>query len=129
MSNECVFCRIRQGKEPASVIYQDERVTAFMDIRPLNRGHVLVIPNSHAADLDELNPDAAADMMRAAQMIAGAIRRSDVKSEGINLWMADGRAAGQTVLHVHLHVVPRYKGDGFGLKFPADYGQEPRALS
>jgi histidine triad (HIT) family protein len=122
---ECIFCGIRQGTQDASIVYQDDRVTAFMDIRPLNRGHVVVIPNSHAADLEELNPEAAGDMMRAAQKIAGALKHSDVKCEAINLWMADGKAAGQTVFHVHLHVVPRYSDDGFGLKFPPNYGQEP----
>jgi histidine triad (HIT) family protein len=125
MSSECVFCRIRAGKEPASIIYQDERVTAFMDIQPVNEGHVLVIPNVHAAELGELNPEAAADLFRAAHMIAGAIRRSDVRCEAINLWMADGKAAGQTVFHVHLHLIPRYKGDGLSLQFPPDHREAP----
>jgi histidine triad (HIT) family protein len=88
-----------------------------MDIQPVNPGHVLVIPVSHVACLAELDPDSGADLFRVGQRVAAAIRRSDLRCEGVNLLLADGEAAGQEVFHVHLHVIPRYRGDGSGFRF------------
>jgi len=88
-----------------------------MDIQPVNPGHVLVVPNTPATDLAELNEDTAAHLFRIAHRIAKAIQLTDIKCEGINLLLADGEAAGQEVFHVHLHVFPRYVDDGFGFKY------------
>lgn len=121
-ASDCVFCGILAGALPASVVHRDERCTAFLDLRPINPGHLLVIPNSHAAYLGELDADDAAHLMRVGQALAAALRRSGQRCEGVNLFLADGVAAGQEVFHVHLHVVPRYAGDGFGLRFPPGYG-------
>ncbi|MDY7107367.1 MAG: HIT domain-containing protein [Planctomycetota bacterium] len=110
--SECLFCSIVAGREKASVVYQDNHVTAFMDIQPINRGHVLVVPNSHAAYLDGLDETDGARMFQTAQQITRALRRSSLPCEGVNLFLADGAAAGQEVFHVHLHVVPRIAGDG-----------------
>ncbi|MDZ7295546.1 MAG: HIT family protein [candidate division KSB1 bacterium] len=121
----CVFCEIVAGRRPASVVHQNERCWAFMDIRPVNPGHVLVIPVHHAAGLSELDPEDGAELFRMAQKVAQALRSSGVRCEGVNLHLADGRAAGQEVFHVHLHVVPRFRGDGFGLRFGPDYGRMP----
>jgi len=121
----CVFCEILTGDRPASVVYQDERCMAFMDIQPVNPGHVLVVPKRHATFLADLDPETGAQMFRVAQQLAGALRRSDVRCEGVNLFLADGRAAMQEVLHVHLHVIPRYRGDGFGLRFGPGYHDRP----
>ena len=88
-----------------------------MDILPVNTGHVLVIPVSHAAFLSELDPESGADLFRVGQRVAAAIRRSDLRCEGVNLLLADGEAAGQEIFHVHLHVIPRYRGDGSGFRF------------
>ncbi len=123
--SECVFCAIVAGQAPASVVYEDEQVLAFMDIRPVTSGHLLVIPRRHAADLAELDPETGGRIFQVAMGLAAAVRRSGVPCEGVNLYLADGVAAGQDVLHVHLHVVPRYRGDGFGLHFPPGYGQRP----
>lgn len=120
---ECVFCEIVAGSRPASVVHRDKQCWAFMDIRPVNPGHVLVIPVEHASGLSDLDPEVGAQMFRVAQKVAHALRVSGVRCEGINLHLADGRAAGQEVFHVHLHVVPRYRGDGFGLRFGPDYGR------
>jgi diadenosine tetraphosphate (Ap4A) HIT family hydrolase len=98
---------------------------AIMDICPVNPGHVLVIPLDHATDLAELEPGAGGALFQAAQQIAAAIRQSTLNPDGINLLLADGEAAGQELLHVHLHVLPRYVGDGFGHKFPPHYGGRP----
>jgi histidine triad (HIT) family protein len=122
---ECVFCDILAGTMPSSQVYQDEICSAFMDIQPVNPGHLLVIPNRHAANLSELVEDTGAHMFRVAQRIAQAVRASGVRCEGINLFLADGEVAGQDVFHVHLHVIPRYRGDGFGFRFGPTYGQRP----
>jgi diadenosine tetraphosphate (Ap4A) HIT family hydrolase len=124
-SRPCVFCDIAAGRVPASVVYRDDRVCAFMDIRPVNPGHLLVIPLAHAAGLTSLESDTGAQMFRVGQRLAEAIRRSGVRCEGINFLLADGEAAGQEVFHVHLHVIPRYAGDGFGFRYGPDFGVLP----
>ena len=91
----------------------------------MNPGHVLVIPVRHAPYLADLEPGTAALLMQHAQRVAAAIRKSGVQCEGINLFLADGEAAMQEVFHVHLHVFPRFKGDGFGLKFGPQYKNLP----
>ena len=123
--SQCVFCQILAGRAPASAVYEDDSCLAFMDIRPVNAGHVLVVPRLHAASLAEVDDGTAAHMFVVAKRLAGALRSSGVCCEGINLFLADGRVAGQEVPHVHLHVVPRYEGDGFGLRFGQHYGFEP----
>jgi len=123
--SDCTFCQILSGKLPSSIVYKDEWCTALMDIQPINPGHVLVIPNSHATYLADLDEETGAHLFRIAQRIAAALRLSGIKFEGANLFLADGEAAGQEVFHVHLHVIPRFKGDGFGLKFGPGYGMKP----
>jgi histidine triad (HIT) family protein len=121
----CVFCDIVAGERPSSIVYQDATCTAFMDIQPANPGHVLVVPNEHAASLATLDPEVGGQMFQLAQRIARALRHSGIRCEGVDLILADGAAAGQEVFHVHLHVLPRYHGDGFGFRFGPGYGQRP----
>jgi histidine triad (HIT) family protein len=121
----CVFCDIVAGKAPASIVLKDDLCCALMDIRPVNPGHTLVIPTCHASFLAELDEASGAHMFSIAQRIAQALRRSGLRCEGVNLYLADGAAAGQEVFHVHLHVLPRYTGDGFGLRFGPAYGHRP----
>jgi histidine triad (HIT) family protein len=123
--SDCVFCDILSGRLPSSMIYRDGLCCALVDIQPVNPGHVLVIPIRHAEDLADLDGKTGAHMFRIAQRVAAAIRASDIPSEGINLFLADGEVAGQEVFHVHLHVIPRYEGDGFGLKLGPEYGHRP----
>lgn len=113
----CVFCRIIQGDEPASMVYSGEGLAAFMDIQPVNEGHILVVPRAHASRLAELDPPTAGRMFQMGRELAGALRASGIRCEGVNLFLADGAAAGQEVDHVHLHVIPRYRQDGFGFRF------------
>lgn len=115
-----IFSRILEGEAPASFVYRDEICAAFMDIRPINSGHVLVVPLAPATCLAELDEDTAAHLMRVGQRIAAALRRSGLRCEGVNLFLADGEAAGQEVFHVHLHIIPRFSGDGFGLQHGPD---------
>ena len=122
---DCVFCKLLKGEMEVSFVYQDNLCSAFMDIQPVNPGHVLVIPNRHAPYLAELQAAEGEHIFGVAQRLSAAIRKSGVRCEGINFFLADGEAAMQEVLHVHLHVFPRYIGDGFGLKFAPRYYQKP----
>lgn len=115
--SKCIFCKIIKGKSPVSIVYEDERVLAFPDIQPVNEGHILVVPKKHAPYLGDLDEETTLHIMRIARKIAGAIRKSKYRCEGINLFLADGDVAGQEVFHFHLHVLPRFKGDGFGFKY------------
>jgi len=123
----CIFCKILAGEAPASFLYRDELVSAFMDIQPITPGHLLVIPNRHSKFLAGVDPETAAQMMRVGQNLAAAVRASGLQCEGVNLFLADGEAAGQEVWHCHLHVIPRFSGDGFGLRHPPGYrGSRPQ---
>ena len=112
MTNEqdCIFCKILAGESDVSLVYQDEICTATMDIQPVNPGHMLVIPNRHAAYLADLKEEEGAQIFRVAQRLAAALRQSGVKCEGVNFFLADGEAAMQEIFHLHLHVFPRYQG-------------------
>src|SRR5918998_1010931 len=127
MTNEkdCIFCKLLTGESEVSLVYRDDVCAAFMDIQPVNPGHLLVVPNRHAAYLAELKEEEGARIFRVAHCLAAALRQSGVRCEGVNLFLADGEAAMQEVFHVHLHVFPRYHGDGFGLKFAPAYFQKP----
>jgi histidine triad (HIT) family protein len=102
-------------------VCQDWHATAVLDIHPINPGHVLVIPNRHVASLADLDPQTAGELFRMAQRVAAALRLSGIDCEGFNLLLADGEAAGQEVFHTHLHVIPRFRGDGVGFKFGPGY--------
>ncbi len=124
----CVFCDIAAGKSPASIVYRDDCCIAFMDIKPVNTGQVLVVPAKHAADLAELDNETAGEMMKIAQSVSAALRKSGLRCDGINLLLADGEAAMQEVFHVHLIVIPRFAGDGFGLTYgPDNFVRQDRA--
>ena len=126
--NDCIFCKILSGELPSSIVYQDDRCTALMDIQPVNPGHLLVIPNDHAPHLADLDEQVGGHIFQVGQRLAAALRQSGVRCEGINFFLADGEAAMQEVFHVHLHVFPRYEGDGFGLRFNPDYFTKPERV-
>ncbi len=107
----CVFCEIVAGRAAASVVHRDDRVVAFMDIRPLTVGHMLVVPIRHAVGLTDLDEEDGAQAFRVGRRLAVALRATGVRCEGVSLSVADGAAAGQVVFHFHLHVIPRYAGD------------------
>jgi diadenosine tetraphosphate (Ap4A) HIT family hydrolase len=112
----CIFCEIISDKAEASIVFQDDFVTAFMDAFPVNPGHTLVVPNQHSPDLAGLDELHAGKMIQLARKLAGALRASSLRCEGVNLLLADGPVAGQTVFHVHLHVIPRFIGDPCGIR-------------
>ena len=112
---DCLFCRIVAGELPATVIHQDDRTLAFMDINPGTRGHALVVPREHARDLGEIDPADLAACAQTAQRIARKAKEN-LGADGVNLLNAYGAAAWQTVFHFHIHVIPRYEDDP--LKLP-----------
>lgn len=122
----CVFCRIVEGALPASHVFEDDRVIAFMDIAPATPGHVLVVPRLHTASLADLDPEDGARMFQVARSLARALRLSSIPAQGVTLLLADGEAAAQEVLHPHLHVLPRTRGDGFSVR--ADFGNPEREV-
>jgi histidine triad (HIT) family protein len=122
MSN-CTLCDLVARTIPVSAAYEDSTIFAFMDIKPLNYGHVVIIPKKHIVYLAELDEDTGAELFKVTMRIAQAVRRSNVKCEAVNLFLADGEAAGQEEFHVHMHVIPRYKDDKFTLKI--DYPTRP----
>ncbi|WP_431963638.1 HIT family protein [Nocardia sp. bgisy134] len=111
-----IFADIIAGRAPASKVYEDDDVVAFMDIRPMTPGHLLVVPRVAARSLAELDPVVGGKLFQVGQRLAGALRESEVGCDGVNFFLADGVTAGQEVFHVHLHVIPRIPGDGFGLR-------------
>ncbi|TMM16719.1 MAG: HIT family protein [Actinobacteria bacterium] len=117
----CVFCEIVAGRAPASVVFEDERTMTFLDHRPVTPGHLLVVPRRHSAYLADLDPEDGAQLFRVGMRGAAALRESPLRCEGVNFHLADGEVAGQEVFHVHLHVIARFAGDGFGLRLPLDY--------
>ena len=122
--SDCIFCEILKGNSPASYTYQDDTVVAFMDVQPITHGHMLVVPRAHAVLMSELEDSVAMRSFRVARQL-GSIVRKTLGAAGVNLFVADGEAAFQDVPHFHVHVIPRYPKDGFGLTFPAKYGQPP----
>lgn len=122
--SSCIFCAIAAGEAPARVVHEDERTLAFMDLFPLTRGHSLVIPKAHCDSLIDADPDDAAAIMRTAQLVAQAAMRA-YAPDGLNLLQTNGAAAMQTVFHLHVHVLPRYVGDGFTVQFDRHKGTDP----
>jgi histidine triad (HIT) family protein len=123
----CILCQLLSGELEASVVHRDELCSVFVDIRPVNPGHVLVVPNRHAASLAELEEREGAAIFHLATRMAAALRRTELRCEGVNLFLADGAEAGQEIFHAHLHVFPRYRGDGFGLRFGPHYQKARRS--
>jgi histidine triad (HIT) family protein len=121
---DCIFCAIVAGRLPASIVYEDEATLAFMDIIPATPGHLLVIPKAHYRNIFDTPPALAARVMQTATLLAPALQAAS-GCIGMNLYVANEAPAGQEVWHLHLHMLPRYAGDGFGLRFPPGYGRRP----
>ena len=123
MADDCLFCQIVAGELPARIVDYDERTVAFMDISPATRGHALVIPRAHAADLMEIGDEDLAACAAAARRLA-ARARERLGADGINLLNSCGPAAWQTVFHFHIHVIPRYDDDPLRLPWKPSPGDE-----
>lgn len=107
----CIFCKIAKGEIPSSTIYEDERFRVILDLGPATRGHALILPKEHAENLYALEEETAGEVMKLARRMALRMR-DRLGADGFNLVQNNGEAAGQTVMHFHLHLIPRYKGDG-----------------
>jgi histidine triad (HIT) family protein len=113
---ECIFCKIVDGKIPSAKVYEDPKVIGFLDIMPANKGHCLVVPKKHAQDLVEINEDDLIAIMKAAKKIARALSLS-VGNGSFNIVMNNGREAGQLINHAHIHIIPRFQKDRLRIKW------------
>ncbi|MDX1696457.1 MAG: HIT family protein [Ketobacteraceae bacterium] len=109
--SECIFCQIVRGEAPASVVYEDEHAMAFMDLFPMNLGHTLVIPRQHAVYIQELTPALRSHLFEITNAVVVAQKAAGIPCDGNNVFVNDGPAANQHVPHVHIHSLPRVKGD------------------
>jgi histidine triad (HIT) family protein len=119
---KCIFCEIVAGRAPASVVFEDRKLMALMTIVPANPGHVLVITKKHFPALANMEEQAGMHLFKITMRVADAVRKSGLRCEGINLFLADGEPQ-QKILHLHMHVIPRFRGDNF--RIPADRGSKP----
>ncbi len=124
--DDCVFCRIVTGELPAAFVYTDDAVLAIMDRYPATRGHVLILPRRHVEDLYGLPSELAHPLMDVLLRVARSIQRA-LRPDGLNVIQSNGAAAGQTVNHLHFHLVPRYAADSLTLHF--GHGRVPADLS
>lgn len=106
----CIFCKILAGEIPSTAVYEDDDFKAILDVNPAARGHVIILPKNHAANIYELPDEDASKIMIVAKKIATAIEKA-YHCDGVNILQNNGEAAGQTVFHLHVHVIPRFKGD------------------
>ncbi|MCW4003286.1 MAG: HIT family protein [Candidatus Bathyarchaeota archaeon] len=107
--DSCIFCKIVQKQAHSSVIYEDEAVMAFLDIRPLNLGHTLVIPKIHYADIFDVPEELLSRIYEITKLVSSAVKKA-TKADGISIIQQNGKAAGQDIFHLHVHVVPRFEG-------------------
>lgn len=109
--NNCIFCKIAAGEIPSKTLYEDDKFRVILDLNPATRGHGLILPKDHYANLYELPEETAGEVMKLAKKMAG-LMSDKLKCDGFNLVQNNGQQAGQTVFHFHMHLIPRYKGDG-----------------
>ena len=126
-----IFAKILRGELPSHKLYEDDRCIAILDIFPINLGHLLVIPKQQAVLVTELEPEIAAHLFRVGVELSKTLRAIGPHCEAVNFWVSDGAIAGQEVPHVHLHVIPRFAGDGFGWRVGTQnrLAQEPAVLN
>jgi len=121
----CVFCDIVAQRAPASIAYEDEVCLACMTIEPINTGHVLLLPKRHVVTLDDCEDAVARHLVSVLKTLNRAVQ-SATGSQGVLNEIMNGEAAGQEVFHLHIHIIPRNAGDGFGWHYPQGYGRMPR---
>jgi len=122
---DCIICQLVNEEIEVTKVYEDDLAIAVMDIQPINPGHLFISPKKHVEFMSELDEELGAHMFKIAMKLANALRKSELKCDGVNLFLADGEVAGQEIPHVHLHVVPRIRGDGFSLRFAESYFRLP----
>jgi histidine triad (HIT) family protein len=120
---DCIFCKIVAGEIPSTIVDEDERTISFMDIAPATRGHALVIPREHSPDLLTISGEDLAAVGLSSQRLAGRVKQR-LGADGVNLLNSCGAVAFQTVFHFHMHVLPRYEGDGLRLPWVPQPGDQ-----
>ena len=111
MNDNCIFCKIANGIIPSATVYEDDDFRAILDIAPAHKGHTIILPKKHADNLFELDEETASKLLPIAKKVASAVKEV-TKCDGVNILQNNGTAAGQSVFHLHVHVVPRFEGDG-----------------
>ena len=111
---DCIFCKIIKGEIPSYRLYEDDSVIAFLDIQPVNKGHTLIVPKKHSLDITDMEDEDITAVFTAAKKLAPAILKA-TGADGFNLGMNNKKAAGQLVMHSHLHIMPRFSNDGLRL--------------
>lgn len=113
----CIFCKIANGDIPSATIYEDEDFRVILDLNPATKGHALILPKAHAANIFEIPEDREMKAFALAKKIGGKMKEV-LKCDGFNIVQNNGTAAGQTVFHFHIHLIPRYENDGAGITWP-----------
>lgn len=127
MSDNCIFCKIANGEIPSATLYEDENFRVILDLNPASKGHALILPKKHAANLFELPDETASKAIVLAKKIASTLQEG-LHADGVNLVQNNGEAAGQTVFHFHMHIIPRYKNDTVNVTWkPGDLTEEDKA--
>ncbi len=114
---ECLFCKIIKGEIPLYKVYEDDKVLAFLDIAPVNKGHILVIPKEHTENLMTMSPEQIIEVFRVVQKLTKSLE-SILQPDGINIGMNNKEGSGQVIFHAHVHIMPRYNNDGLRLWSP-----------
>lgn len=114
MDNNCIFCKIANGEIPSKTLYEDDMFRVIMDISPASKGHSLILPKKHFANIYELDNETACEALVLAKRMASVMTEA-LGCDGFNILQNNGEAAGQTVFHFHIHLIPRYENDGVGL--------------
>lgn len=112
----CIFCKIANGEIPSATLYDDEKVRVILDISPASKGHALILPKEHYANIYEISEEMAMHVIKTAKKMAVKMKEN-LELEGLNVLQNNGEAAGQTVFHYHMHLVPRYKEDKVSMKW------------
>lgn len=126
--DDCIFCKIAGGQIPSNKIYEDDDFIVMLDIAPASKGHAVIVPKNHAANLFELPDDDAEKIMKVARTCAAAMQKT-LHCDGINVLQNNGKAAGQTVFHLHVHLIPRYKGDTVSITWPQGEAADSEKLA
>ena len=111
---DCIFCKIAGGNIPSSTVYEDEQFRVILDLSPATKGHALILPKQHYANIFEIDEHVLKDLIVLAKKVATAMKET-LNCDGVNIVQNNGEVAGQTVFHFHMHMIPRYKNDNVGL--------------
>lgn len=120
--NDCIFCKISRGEIPSATVYEDNDFRVIMDISPASEGHMIILPKEHAANVYELSDNIASKIYVLAKKLAIALKE-ELDCDGVNILQNNEEAAGQTVFHLHMHIIPRYFGDDINIKWNTTEGK------